>query len=155
VSSSVNQGLSHRLTVNIKPKIVADDADVIFDGGEVGIDWSEYSFAQAFSFRVKPTDTNAITLGASTVEALYIKTTAPIEVDYTQDGIARVAYVKPLVKPAGWFTTDNHSPSDSPAAYQAGVLLLTGGVISVLTIKGLAACKAAANVIVAIAGYNT
>lgn len=130
-----------------------DDQDQFFGPRDVGFDWSEYDFYQSLSLMLTSTSVVPISLGASAVDMVFIRTSTPIEVDYTQDGIARIARVKPPTIPTNYFDTAR-SPSEAPQVTQPGVLLLTGFPISAITLKGIAGVAQQANVIVAVAGYN-
>ena len=151
---AINLGSPVRAVLGVSLQILSPgDGDNLFSGGNQ-IDWSAYDYTWSNKLLVKPTDTIAVPLAADTVELLFIKTSAPIEVDFTQDSVARVLYVKPLVQPANWFATAR-SPSEVPKAFLPGSLSLIGGSISAITIKGLAGTAQSANVTIAVAGYHT
>lgn len=129
----------------------SQDVQEIFNSGFIGIDWSGYDFARSYLEKIGPTDTRGIDLGGATVKALFIKTSAPITLEFTQGGETRDFDVSPSVIPADYFTTDS-SPSAKPTSFQAGIFVTTCGPITALSIKGIAEVKLTAGVLIGLAG---
>ena len=157
VPQYANLGEQIRATMTLTLDGETEDGFSLFDiGPNANFDWSAFTSAQSKALFVKPTDTIAVDLTNIKVQVLVISTDVPIQVNYTQDTIARVTYVKPLVQPAVWFATA-HSPSSQPTAIQRGISMLMGGDITTLSIQGLTAegIVVGANVRIAMAGYRT
>lgn len=150
--SGLNKGIPVRAVVGGLVELLVDE-ERVFGPHKLDIDWSEYDFYQSFTCSLTDVGTYVVPIGTANVELVVLKTTAPVQVDYTQDAVARIARVKPLVVPKTWFDTAS-SPSEKTKAFQPGRMLLTGGPITLITIRGIAGVKQLANVVVAVAGYN-
>lgn len=150
--SGLNKGLPVRLAVTGNAELLVED-ERVFGPLSLGLDWSEYDFYQSFSCSLNDSGTYVVPIGTANVESMILKTSAPVQVDFTQDDVARILRVKPLVKPKTWFASAP-SPTSKPEAFQPGKLLLSGGPITLITIRGVAGVQQLANVVVAVAGYN-
>lgn len=153
--SGLNTGTPVRITLQVTGEVQDDTGDSLFGPKDFGIDWSLYDFESSGTYLIKPTDNQTVLTvsGSSTIEVVLIKTTAPIDVNFTQDTVSKTVRVRPLVKPINFFTS-KASPSQAPTAFGHGIYILTGGNITSLALAGVGADAQSAKVIVAVVGYN-
>ncbi len=149
-----NNGEQHRLVLNTSAVCTTEDGSTVFDVGDsLQIDWEAFQAALSRTYMVKPTDTIAVDLTGLSVQVMLISSDIPVQINYTQDAVARITKIKPLVFPVNYFNS-THSPSEKPEATQRGYLVLVGGDVTVLSLVGLASMPSA-NVRVSLAAYRT